>query len=415
MSTLRYVAPAGAPVAGADLARWAGLSVSRRDASAVLRDAIAARFGVTHTFLTSTGRAGLTILLKALRTLSPAHKDEVVLPSYTCYSVAASVVKAGLRPRLVDIDPATLDYAPEQLEQTDFTRSLAIIATNLYGLPSDLPFLSALARRQGMWLIDDAAQAMGASIDGRPSGTWGDAGLFSLDKGKNVSAIDGGIVVTSSDDVASAMRKEMRNLPSPGIRESAAGVLKAIVYSVMLRPSLYWIPNRVPQLGLGKTVFTTDFPLERPSRALASLGAVMVPHLDEFTDARTRHAAELLDGLSGVAGVRSVAPRARAVPVYLRLPILIPDGLARRNILAALREAGIGATGSYPASLADVAELADHLVRPNAAAGGRYVADHIVTLPTHAFVTAGDIAKTVGVIAAGVRDTAVAPACAVSV
>ena len=148
-SPFRYLAPAGSPVTTVDLMRWCGTAFSSTTASAALEQAIRDRFGVRHVFLTSTGRAGLTLLLRAMRRLADGTRDQVVVPSYTCYSVPASVVKAGLRPRIVDISPHTLDYAPEALEQTDFSRVLAIVATNLYGLPNNLPALERVARRDG--------------------------------------------------------------------------------------------------------------------------------------------------------------------------------------------------------------------------------------------------------------------------
>ena len=239
-----------------------------------------------HCRLASTGRAGLTLLLKALRRLAPTSRDQVVIPSYTCYSVAASIVKAGLKPRLVDIAPETLDFAPAELASTDFTRVLAIIATNLYGLPNDMPALSRVARQHDAFLIDDAAQAMGATMDGRWSGTWGDAGLYSFDKGKNVSAIDGGVIVTQSDDIARALDQEMANLLAPGAATSGVHVVKALAYFALLRPWLYAIPTRIPQFSLGKTVFTMNFPLAHPDPALVALGVVMMRHLDAFTTAR---------------------------------------------------------------------------------------------------------------------------------
>lgn len=411
----RHVAPAGAPVGGADLLRWVALAGSRRDTTTLLRDAVADRFAVPHTFLTSTGRAGLAILLRALKSVASSDKDEVVLPSYTCFSVAASVVKAGLRPRIVDVDPTTLDYDPQALKLADCSRAVALIATNLYGLPNDLPALSAFAREHQLFLIDDAAQAMGASIGGRASGSWGDAGLFSLDKGKNVSAIDGGIVVTHSSAIASAMRKELDELPAPPVSEVMAGVAKALVYSVMLRPSLYWIPNRIPQLGLGKTVFSTEFPLERPIPALTSLAVVMLQHLDEFTALRKKNAEALIAGLRNVSGIQLVAPRADAVPVYLRLPILIADREARRRALTELRLAGIGASGSYPASLADVQELQPWTASAGPVTGGRHIADRIVTLPTHPLVSAGDLERILVVLEQTMRGHSSRPATGVTV
>jgi perosamine synthetase len=397
------VAPAGAPIRAADLARWAGLALSAADAPEMLRRAICERFGVRHSILSSTGRAGLTLLLRALGRLAPRDRDEVIVPSYTCFSVAASVVKAGLHPRIVDVDPATLDYDKHALAAADFSRVLAIIATNLYGLPNDLPALSALARLHRIFLIDDAAQAMGAVVGGRPSGSWGDAGLFSLDKGKNVCAVDGGIVVTSSQEIASALDEEIRHLPSPGAQQAAADVMKALAYSLMLRPSLYWIPNRVPQLGLGKTVFTTDFRLQQPVRALSGLALVMIQHLDEFTAARTRNASSLLERLRQIRGVQTIVPLPAAVPVYLRLPILVRDGDTRRGVIAALRAAGIGASGSYPSSLAEVPELRRGTASIGPVPGGHSVADRIVTLPTHAFVSPADIERTIDVLNATLR------------
>ena len=319
---------------------------SSEDVAAGLRRAIADRFGVRHSVLTSTGRAGLTVLLKALRRLSGPNAIEVILPSYTCFSVAASVVKAGLVPRIVDISPETLDYSRERLERTDVSRVLAVIATNLYGMPNDLPGLSAFARQRHLFLIDDAAQAMGASVGARSSGTWGDAGLYSLDKGKNVSAIDGGIVVTNVDDIAAALREEMADLPAPHAAESGISVLKAFAYAACLRPSMYWIPNSIPQLGLGQTVFSTDFPLAGPSRPLAGLALTMLDRLDEFTWRRVANATSLRQGLKNCLGVRLVQKRAGAVPVYLRLPLLVSDAANQRRLIDALGDVGIGATGS---------------------------------------------------------------------
>ena len=293
--------------------RWCGTAFSSTPAPAALEQAIRDRFGVRHVFLTSTGRAGLTLLLRAMRRLADGTRDQVVVPSYTCYSVPASVVKAGLRPRIVDISPHTLDYAPEALEQTDFSRVLAIVATNLYGLPNDLPALERVARRHGTFLVDDAAQALGATVGGRWSGTWGDAGLFSFDKGKNVSAIDGGILVTNSDALAAALREETARLETPGLGTSAVHVLKALAYFALLRPWLYGIPARIPQLGLGRTVYTTDYPLAQSDRVLVALGLTMLRRLDEFTSARRANAAALLAELranrAGHGSSRTPGPR----------------------------------------------------------------------------------------------------------
>lgn len=334
----------------------------------------------------------MTVLLKALRGLAGPQRDEVIVPAYTCYSVAASVIKAGLRPRLVDVSPGTLDYEPVDLANADFSRVLAVVATNLYGYPSDLPSIQRVARAHGAFVIDDAAQAMGAEIGGRPSGTWGDAGLFSFDKGKNVSAIEGGVIVTNSEPVARAVASEMASLGRPRASAVAAGIVKALTYWALLRPSLYWIPRGIPQLQLGTTRFTTGFEVSRPQSTLLAVALTMIERLEVFAGTRTENAERYISRLKGVPGVRTVRPLPATRPAYLRFPVLLDGPEARGRILEALDEARLGAAVSYPASLADVPDLAHTLAnREVTVPGGRYIADRLLTLPTHPYVVSDDV------------------------
>ena len=180
---------------------------------------------------------------------------------------------------------------------------------------------------------------------------------------------------------------------SPGPATSLAHVAKALVYWALLRPWLYGIPARIPQLGLGQTVFTTDYPLARPDPVLIALAATMLPKLPTFTRIRQANAEALMAELRG-ADIDRVEPRTGATAVYLRLPLLVRDAGLQSPVIRALNAAGIGATASYPASLADVPELQPYLAEPrSAAAGGRDVARRIVTLPTHPFLAAADVRR----------------------
>lgn len=396
----RRVAPAGAPIRGRDLARWLAALAGGGDARARLEARITDRFGVAHAIPTSTGRAGLSLLLQAMKARAAADRVEVIVPAYTCYSVPASVLRAGLVPRPVDVDPATLDYDADALERTDASRAVAILATNLYGLPNDLPRLQAFARRHGAGLVDDAAQAMGAMVGGRPSGTWGDAGLYSFDKGKNVAAIDGGLVVTGDPALAAAVRALVAALPEPPAARRAAHVAKAIAYAGMLHPRLYGVPSRLPGVGLGRTPFTTDIVFDRMDPALAALAVVMLDRLETFTEDRTRHAALLIDRLSISREVAVVRPIAASTPVYLRLPVLVEDASRRDALIARLQAVGIGATGSYPQALIDVPELRPSLPDVPATPGARSIASRIVTLPTHSYLSAADVERIAAVIGA---------------
>ena len=134
------------------------------------------------------------------------------------------------------------------------------------------------------------------------------------------------MVVTNSDEIAAALEQETCRLSSPSSATSAFHVAKALAYSVMLRPWLYGIPTRIPQLALGKTIFTTDFPLERFDPVLAALGLAMLSRLDNFTQARVANAATLRDGLASLQGARTVVPTAGASPVYCECQSSSPRG-----------------------------------------------------------------------------------------
>jgi dTDP-4-amino-4,6-dideoxygalactose transaminase len=399
------VAPAGSPIRPRDLARWATALASDRDASGTLAQALSDRFGARRYAFVSTGRAALTVILRAMRTLAP-DRHEVIIPSYTCYSVAASVVKADLVPRIVDIDPQTLDFEQDRLLSTDTTRAVALVATNLYGLPNDMPFLRDFAQTRGMFLVDDAAQALGASSDGRYSGTWGDAGLYSFDKGKNLTSLDGGIIISNEGPLATAIDREVRGLSRSASGATSVRVMKALAYAALLHPRMYWIPAGIPGLGLGFTRYDTTFPLERGAPTLAALALTMLDRLEEYTRQRQANAAALAEGLTSL-GLQLIRYRSSAQPVFVRFPVLMPHRVARDLAIEKLQAEGIGATGSYPEALADVPELRAHA--PLETMGGRTVASRILTLPTHPYVTPSDIARTVSTLAEILSSGATAP------
>ena len=173
VSRWRQLAPAGTPIGASALLGWAARLGRGGRPVDDLAAAVQARQGVHACVPVATGRAGLVLLLRALARRAGPARDEVAIPSYTCYTVAAAAVVAGLRPRVVDVDPETLDFSEAALDAVDFSRVLAIVPTNLFGLPSNLPALAARARAHDVFLVDDAAQALGAAVGGRASGTWG--------------------------------------------------------------------------------------------------------------------------------------------------------------------------------------------------------------------------------------------------
>jgi dTDP-4-amino-4,6-dideoxygalactose transaminase len=393
MSFFRLVAPAGAPVPVRSVLQAFIEGSGERHGLSDLQD----RLGIRHLFLVSSGRAALTVLLEAMQ--ADSERREVVIPAYTCFSVPSAVARAGLTIRLCDVDPETLDLDLNTLVRLDLTRVLAIVPSGLYGLPGELTELEMIARAFGTCLIDDAAQCLGATKDARQCGTFGDAGFYSLGRGKGITTMGGGILVTDRDDLARRIDEGVRRLPRPSAREVCTAVGSSLIYSGMLRPSRYWMVDRVPFLSLGGSYFEPDFAMTQLSSYQRRLAEQVLPLVDSYNKVRRDHADHLRSGLQGAEGIALPRAVAGASPVYLRFPILTRDAAHRATLLGGLREAGIGASASYPTAVGDIPGIDRYLApgqEPCPAASA--IATRILTLPTHSWVTALDVESMVAII-----------------
>jgi dTDP-4-amino-4,6-dideoxygalactose transaminase len=396
VSLFRLVPPAGAPV---PVQAVVSSLIGPSEGAASRGDAVGERLGVGRALLVSSGRAALALLLGALRALSP--RREVVVPAYTCFSVASAVARAGLTLRLCDVDPATLDLDREALGRLDLSCALCIVPSSLYGLPSDLVRMERLARASGAFLVDDAAQTLGATQDGRACGTFGDAGFFSLGRGKGITTMGGGILVTHREELFCALEHAVRALHVPTAADVCLALGSSLVYSGLLRPSLYWLVDRLPFLGLGGSHFDPEFPIARLSRYQRQLTRQLLPMIESYNKTRRDHADHLRAGIDGAPGIEAPRPVPGASPVYLRFPLLARDTEHRDRLLQRLARAGIRASASYPTALGDIPGIGRYLAPDQAPCpGARSIASRILTLPTHPGVTPQDVDRMVAVVRA---------------
>jgi dTDP-4-amino-4,6-dideoxygalactose transaminase len=150
---------------------------------------------------------GTDAIQLALRALGIGPGDEVVVPANSFVATAEAVALAGATPRFADIDPWTLLMTAESAEAAVTSRTRAVIVVHLYGQMANMDALEEMTSRRGLILIEDAAQAHGATFRGRPAGSFGRAGCFSFYPGKNLGAFgDAGAVVTSDAPLASRIR-----------------------------------------------------------------------------------------------------------------------------------------------------------------------------------------------------------------
>ena len=169
---------------------------------------LAQRLNRSHGVAVCNGTAALELAVAALGLKSG---DEVILPAFTIISCAAAIVRAGAVPVVVDSDARTWNMDVSQIEAKISDRTRAIMAVHIYGLPVDMDPLLVLARKRGLKIIEDAAEAIGQDYRGKPCGSFGDISALSFYPNKHVTTGEGGMVLT--DDAALAERcRSMRNL-----------------------------------------------------------------------------------------------------------------------------------------------------------------------------------------------------------
>ncbi|MCC7369123.1 MAG: DegT/DnrJ/EryC1/StrS family aminotransferase [Chloroflexi bacterium] len=263
----------------------------------------AAMLGARHAVALSNGTAALHLALLAH---GISAGDEVITSPFTFIASANAALYVGARPVFVDIRPDTFNLDPGQIEASITPRTRAIVPVHLYGQPAELDAIHEIAARHQLAVIEDAAQAHGAAIDGRIVGSTGTA-CFSFYATKNVTTAEGGLVTTDDDEIVDRLRL----LRSHGQRE------------------------RYHHEILGYNFRLTD--------VQAAIGLVQLDRLEALTDARIRNAACLSARLSGVRPP-VVLPGYRHV--FHQYTVRIPhdrDGVARR-----LAEQGIGTGVHYP-------------------------------------------------------------------
>lgn len=256
--------------------------------------------GVKHGVAVNSGTAALEIIL---RCLNVAGKD-VLVPANTFFATAAAVVHAGARPVLMDTDPESFGTAPEEAERRITPHTAAMIVVHVGGIVScRMPDLVDLARRKGIWLVEDAAHALGASFRDTQAGTFGLAGAFSFYPTKVLTAGEGGMIVTNDDRLA----EEARKYRDQGKESFTQNIHTHLGYN--------W----------------------RLSEPHAIIGLRHLEQLPSMLAARRRIAAMYDTALSGQVNLSPLAAPAGGVSNYYKYIVVLSRPYDRRALKATLR------------------------------------------------------------------------------
>ena len=163
--------------------------------------------GVKHCIGVANGLDALILITRAYKELGRLEEgDEVIVPANTYIASILAITENNLKPILVEPDINTYNISLNSIKRAITSKTKAIMPVHLYGQLADMPAINVLAKKHDLLVIEDSAQAHGASIDGRKAGNWGNASGFSFYPGKNLGALgDAGAVTTNDDDLAQAI------------------------------------------------------------------------------------------------------------------------------------------------------------------------------------------------------------------
>jgi len=317
--------------------------------------------------LANSGRALLYLLLETLKRKDGGKRDEVLIPGYTCYSVAASIAKAGLKIKVYDLDPTTLQPDFDSLRKATSEKTLAIIFQHLFGIPTPADEFEEITQKAGTPLIEDAAQAIGGSIDGHRLGTIGDFSIFSFGRGKPLPIGSGGALTGKDNNIIAGVQLKQK-------KKGYTQIVTTTVAHILSSPWLYRIPEMLP-LGLGETIFDTDFNISAMQPVMQNLAENSMDILDDLNTHR-RHIAKTYEEAFGHECIIPIPDGGRAI--YTRFPLMaglsqIPKELKR-----------LGVRRMYPKAIADEKTIKPYLVDQKVSTpGASKIAQNLITLPTH--------------------------------
>ena len=305
---------------------------------------------------------GTDALELALQAHGIGRGQDVIIPAFSFVATMEAVSNAGAAPVLCDIEPNYFSIDTDKLESLVTSRTRAIMPVHLYGQMANMDAIKDVARRNGLAIIEDAAQAHGATWREKRAGSFGDAGCFSFYPGKNLGAYgDAGAIVTADPIVAERMRKLANH-----------GRLSKYEHDIVGRNS-------------------------RMDTLQAAVLAVKLRHLDAWNARRRALAAAYAAQLAGIGEITCPAVRPEAGPVWHLYVIRVHGGM-RDALRAALDVAGIETGIHYPVALNRLSATTRQLgIRVNCPEAERAAAE-VLSLPLYPEMTEAMVGEVAGVI-----------------
>lgn len=361
---------------------------------------------VSYARVTYSGTAAFYLILESLKKIS--SKSTIIIPSYICPLIPLAIKRAGLRIEVCDINKDNFDFNLSELENLCSKNDdiLAILVVHLAGIPVDFDEIKNIAKKHGIFTIEDCAQSLGAMYKGRRVGTLGDFSFFSLCRGKGITTYEGGIIVTSRQEYTAVIDSTIEQLVKNDLLSESMLILLLFGYWIFYRPLLFWFVFRLPQIfwnWRGDKIkaamenFDIDFPIHRMSAIRQLIGHAQFCRLEKEIDNQRQKAALYTSLLKNNKGIKIIEelPDSRATYPFVTLIFDNPD--KKERTLKIFGNTGFGTSIVYAMAIADYDYL-KHIVPDRNCSNARYIADRALTLSTSTFLKDNDLNLIVNII-----------------
>ncbi len=390
------------------------------DRVAAFETAFAAKIGVGGAVAFGAGRMALYAILESLE-IGPG--DEVIIPAFTCVVVPNAIRYRGAIPVFADIDRHSWNISPANVERAVTPRTRAVLAQHTFGVPCDIDALTAIARRRGLFVIEDCAHVLGAKWRERTLGTLGDAAFFSFESSKPLTLGRGGIAVARDARVLERLRTIQRGLPEPGRWASLRSGIRLSVLAFLHRPSIF----RFGKFGAGflfrMRIFRPNITMDErramrphgyPARLThfqAILGSRQIANIAEFNGHRSELSRVYADAVARLGLAAPTDMSSDTDLPLLRFSFSLPDP-ARAVEHFADRQIELGRWFDSPVTPVRLTDpnLAMTGYRRGSCPVAEDIADHCVNFPTDPIITRSDAARIIDTLESYLARGEVAPA-----
>mgnify|MGYP001558613598 FL=1 len=389
MSLFKEIPPtAGLPLSLKDL-----LPIFSHNKPGRLEDDLVEYLKIPYAEITYSGTAAFYIILEALKNISP--KKTVIIPSFICPLVPLAITRAGLKVLVCDIEKDSFNFQSYELNKIcqENKDILSIVALHLGGIPSGFASIKKSAEENKIFIIEDCAQSLGASYQGKPTGSLGDFAFFSFCRGKGLTIYEGG-AITSKPEFAALIKETAKGIVKNNFLSERLKILELFGYWIFYRPLLFWFVFRLPQIFWelqGKTekafieYFDINFPLHRVSKTRKNIGHNQFPRLNQEIKKQREKAAYYLNKLNGISEIKTITESNGDYSNYPYLTLIFDQPSKRKKALDIFKNSGLGVSRIYLFAITNYSYLKD-IYAPEKCPNARALAEKHLTLSTSTFL-----------------------------